>query len=345
MSLPKYVHKKTAKGRTYYYFDTGSGLSRLPHIRDAKFPKALQNAKAQRTKKQGPEGVKTFDWLCKLYERSPEWRKLADASKNLYALHLGYANSNFRNREGLSWPLAIISAEQVVAIRDKYAGKPGTANGILKAVGSLYAWASKTGRKYVKENIAAGIERLEEGEHEPWPEWLVQEALNDPKIRLPVALLYFLGQRIGDTVRMGPQNIVRGVMHMTQQKTGTALKITVHTRLAQIIEEDAPKGAMVFLLGERGKPISAPGLRARIQKWAKGRGQSVVPHGLRKNAVNALLEAGCTSAEVSAVTGQSIQMIEHYAKQRDKGHLAGSAILKFEARDKTGTGGERENRS
>jgi integrase len=347
-----YVHPKKAKGRTYYYFDTGARdergkriLSRLPDIRDPKFPREYQNAKAQRTKHKGAEGTKTFDWLCKLYERSPDYRNLAEASKLLYARHLQYANENFRTADGRSWPLHIITAEQTVAIRDKFADRPGTANAILKALGALYAWALKPGRKYVRENITSGVDRLEQGEHQSWPEWLVEEALADKSIRLPVALLYFLGQRIGDTVRMGPQNIVRGVMHITQQKTGTSLRIAVHSRLAEIIEQDAPKGAMVFLMGERGKPLSAAGLRARIQKWAADRGHKVVPHGLRKSAVNALLAAGCSSAEVSAITGQTMQMIEHYAKERDREDLGRSAILKFEARNKSRTGGERENRS
>jgi len=350
--LPKYVHKKVAKGRTYYYFDTGARdgrgnrvLSRLPDIRDPRFGTALQAANGQRTKQSGPENVKSFDWLCRLYERSPEWRGLSEASKNLYALHLGYANANFRSANGRSWPLAIITAEHAVAIRDKYADRPGTANAILKALGSLYSWALKPGRKYVKESIVTGVDQLPTGEHEPWELWLIEEALSDPSVRLPVALLYFLGQRIGDTVRMGPQNNVRGVMHVTQQKTGTQLRITAHRRLAQIIEEDAPKGAMLYLLNERGKPMTEPALRARLQKWARARGCEIVPHGLRKSAVNALLEAGCSAAEVSAITGQSMQMIEHYAKKRDRGHLASSAILKFEARDKAGTGSERANRS
>jgi integrase len=350
--LPKYVHKKTAKGRTYYYFDTGARdekgnriLSRLPDIRSPKFGTALQAANGQRTKHKGAENVKSFDWLCRLYERSPEWKRLSASSKALYALHLGYANANFRSSDGRSWPLSIIAAEHAVAIRDKHADRPGTANAILKALGSLYAWAMKPGRRYVKENIAAGIEHLETGEHEPWPEWLIEEALSDPQVRLPVALLYFVGQRIGDTVRMGPQNVVRGVMQVTQQKTGTSLRIPLHSALAAIIEADAPKGAMLFLINERNKPMTEPALRARLQKWAKARGQDIVPHGLRKNAVNALLESGCSAAEVSAITGQSMQMIEHYAKARDRGHLASSAILKFEARDKTGTGGELENGS
>ena len=347
-----YVHKKSAKGKTYYYFDTGARdekgrriLSRLPDVRSPKFAGAYQAAQAQRTKKTGAEGTKTFAWLCKLYERSPEYRKLANGSKAIYSRHLGYADANFRTADGRSWPLAIITAEHAVALRDKFAEKVGTANAILKSLGALYAWAGKPGRRYVKESIVAGVEPLEGGELEPWPEWLIEAALNDEAIRLPVALLYFLGQRIGDTVKFGPQMVVNGVLTLTQQKTGTTLRIPIHERLAEIIEADAPKGALLFLINERHKPMTASGLRKRIQKWATGHTQAVVPHGLRKNAVNALLEAGCSTAEVSAITGQTLQTIEHYAKQRDRAHLAGSAILKFEARNKSRTGGERENRS
>jgi integrase len=345
-----YVHPKKAKGKTYYYFDTGARqpngkriLSRLPDIRDPKFPQAYQNAKAQRTKAKGAEGVKSFDWLCRLYERSPEFKKLAESSKQLYLLHLGYANANFRSGDGRSWPLSIITAEQVIALRDKYADKPGTANAIMKALGALYKWAGKPGRRYVKESIVEGVDRLEMGEHEPWPEWLVEQALNDKEVRLPVGLLYFIGQRIGDTVRMGPQNLVRGAIHVVQQKTGTKLTIPVNSRLARIIEEDAPKGAMLFMLNERGKPMKEQALRLRLQKWARTRGVDVVPHGLRKNAVNALLGASCTVAEVSAITGQSLQMIEHYAKQRDRADLAESAVIKMEARNKRETKGGLEN--
>lgn len=346
-----YVHKKVAKGKTYYYFNVGvddSGnrvLKRLPDVRSPKFASAYQAAKGQRTKGGGSEGANDFDWLCRVYEKSPEFRKLAEASKQLYTRHLGYANADFRNKAGRSAPLSVLSAEHVIILRDKYAHAPGTANAILKAVGALYAWARKPGRGYVKANITEGVDHIEGGEHEPWPEWLVEEALNDPAVRLPVALLYFLGQRIGDTVKLGPQNVVRGAVVVTQQKTDTTLTIPVHSRLAEIIEADAPKGAMVFLVGERGKPLSAPGVRARIQKWAKARGQEIVPHGLRKNAVNSLLDAECSVAEVSAITGQSLQMVEHYAKKRDRRHLGRSAILKFEALDKSGTKNERANRS
>ena len=53
-------------------------------------------------------------------------------------------------------------------------------------------------------------------------------------------------------------------------------------------------------------------------------------HGLRKNAVNMLLEAGCTEAEVSAIVEMSEQMVRHYARDVNKRRLARSAMRKLE---------------
>ena len=61
-------------------------------------------------------------------------------------------------------------------------------------------------------------------------------------------------------------------------------------------------------------------------------------HGLRKSAVVFLLEAGCTDAEVAAITGQSRQMIEHYSRQVNQKKLAARAILKWETAASDGWG-------
>lgn len=338
---PLYVHKKVAKGKTYYYFDTGERtengariLKRLPDIRAHGFAAAYQAAKAMRTRHGSDNAPKSFDWLVKLFERSTEFRQLAPKSQASYSRHLGYANENFRNKHGRSAPLALLTAEHVISLRDKFGETPGKANATIRSIGALYHWAKKPGRRYVRENIASEVELLEGGEHKAWPQELINMALDDPAIRLPVAMLYFLGQRIGDTAKLGRSNLANGVISLTQQKTGLSLKIPVHSTLAKIIEEDVPKDQLMFLLAEKGTPVTESGLRQRIQKWASGRGYKIVPHGLRRNAVNALLGAGCSTAEVSAITGQSLQMIEHYAKERDRDDLGRSAILKFERRNK-----------
>jgi hypothetical protein len=54
-------------------------------------------------------------------------------------------------------------------------------------------------------------------------------------------------------------------------------------------------------------------------------------HGLRKSAVVFLLEAGCSDADVSAITGQSRRMVEHDARQVNQKKLAAAAVLKWES--------------
>jgi hypothetical protein len=67
-----------------------------------------------------------------------------------------------------------------------------------------------------------------------------------------------------------------------------------------------------------------------IRDMSELRSKRLVIHGLRKSAVVFLLEAGCTDAEVSAITG----LAEHYAKQVNHRRLAAAAILKWEAAER-----------
>ncbi|GEM_PF-3776598 len=68
--------------------------------------------------------------------------------------------------------------------------------------------------------------------------------------------------------------------------------------------------------------------RPRMQSLKDG---GCVFHGLRKSTVAFLLEAGCSDAEVSSITSQSRQMVEHYARQVNQRKLAAAAVLKWEA--------------
>ena len=53
-------------------------------------------------------------------------------------------------------------------------------------------------------------------------------------------------------------------------------------------------------------------------------------HGLRKNAVNILLEVGCTEDQVGAIVGMSPAMVRHYSKEVSKFRLARSAMRLLE---------------
>jgi hypothetical protein len=80
--------------------------------------------------------------------------------------------------------------------------------------------------------------------------------------------------------------------------------------------------------------INEMGLRRRMQTFTRKLGVETVPHGLRKNAVNVLLEAGCTVPEVAAITGQTHAIVEKYAAKVNRRKLGQSAIVKLEAHRK-----------
>jgi integrase len=174
------------------------------------------------------------------------------------------------------------------------------------------------------------VELFDETPHEPWPEWLLEQALADEQVRLPVALLYYTAQRIGDVCRMRWSDIRDGAIAVTQQKTGKSLAIPFHAELAKLLSS-APKEGLT-ILSANGRKRSEKALRDKLQAWAAERGQKIVPHGLRKNAVIALLGCGCSVAETAAISGQTLQMVEHYAKNRDQAKLAGAAVLRWEGK-------------
>jgi hypothetical protein len=55
---------------------------------------------------------------------------------------------------------------------------------------------------------------------------------------------------------------------------------------------------------------------------------SLVFHGLRKSVAVKLAGLGCTNAEIAALTGQTWQIVEYYAKGVDQKRLALSAMRK-----------------
>jgi integrase len=329
MKLPKHVRPKTAKGRTYYYFDTGTKvagkavLKRLPDIRDPDFGRMLAAAQSGRTKRATVKGILTIAGLADLYERSPEFRGLAATTRRSYESNLDKA----RKRLGIA-PANELTPADVRLVHDEMADQTGAANQFVRVLGSLYSWGRKRGHASVKPT--EGVELFDETPHEPWPEWLLEEALRDEAVQLPVALLYYTAQRIGDVCRMRWSDVRDGTITVRQGKTGKLLAIPFHAELAKILAR-TPRDALT-ILHHNGRKFREAGLRERLQEWAMARGQSIVPHGLRKNAVIALLECGCSVAETSAISGQTLQVVEHYAKQRNQARLASAAILRWEGK-------------
>lgn len=323
-------------GRDWHaYFDTGNkadgkrvytplGLWGSPGFFDR-----YATLQGHRSRKQAIAGQMTVKALVQAYERSAAWSALAEGTKRNY----GYT---FRHI--LAWlgdfPIDDVTRKDVRdVLADRIEGN-GTRNMFVKVLGALYKWARSEEMTDVEP--CNGVELYRGGEHEPWPADLLDSMLQTPDagIRLAGSLLYYTGQRIGDVCRLRWDALHGGTCCVSQQKTGKELVIPLHRDLARELA-NTPKRGLTILADEAGRPLKVSKLRYDLQQWAAERGHKVVPHGLRKNAVNALLEAGCSVAEVASITGQSYGMVEHYSKRVNQKALAEAAIIKMEKRDKS----------
>lgn len=327
-----YVKRVKARGRYYYYFDTGATkdgkpvYQRLPDPSSREFGGVYAALLGHRTRRQSVAEIVTVKKLIDLYEKSQVFAKLSDSTRKTYSIHLRKVEHEMGNA-----PAAKVEPKDITRMMDKMADRPGAANLVLGVVGALYRWARK--RHHVPSTVdpTRDVETLEMGEHSPWPEPVLRAALasDNARVRLATHLLYYTAQRIGDVVQMRWTDIRDGVLYMDQQKTGKSLRIPLHRDLAAALAA-TPRRALTILTTVEGRSISAQPIRKALKAHCAAFGLDLVPHGLRKNAVIALLEAGCSIAETASISGQTFQMVEHYAKLRDQGKLASAAVLKWE---------------
>lgn len=333
-TLP-YVKYVKARGRDYWYFDTGvlsdAGkpiYKRLPHLKDPSFGASYASFVAGRTRRANIADYMTVEKLVDLFENSPQFKALAAGSRKNYSIHL----RKIKALVGKA-PVNELEPRDITRMMDELSKTPGTANMILSVTGALYKWGRQRHHVARHVNPVQDIKPFELGSHEPWPDNVLQDALasKDDRVRLSAHLLYYTAQRIGDVCRMRWSDIKGNSITVLQDKTDKPLDIFLHSALAAELAR-TPRRGMTILTNWKGAPIGDQRIRMALKEHCAAYGLNLVPHGIRKNAVIALLEAGCTVAETASVSGQSFNMVEYYAKLRDQKWLSSAAILKWETK-------------
>ena len=146
--------------------------------------------------------------------------------------------------------------------------------------------------------------------------------------RLTYDLLLFTTQRGGDAVNIKRSDIVAGILHLTQQKTGTKLLIPIHPALERSIRAASSNG--IFVLSDTaGRPIQRRTLTGIVRRAAKSAGlpADCVAHGLRKSGMRLLAENGASENQLAAVSGhKSMAEVQRYTKAADQAGLARAAM-------------------
>lgn len=360
LPLPEHIHCTMWRGKTRYSYFPFRGTPRagkrvfLPGspYRDDASPNPDWWEAYRRAAE--PESIThrpgTFGALIAAYKASPEWKQRSPRTIKEAERHLAYIAAKWA-------PLLVdgVEPKHVISLRDTRAETPADANNLIRSLSALLGWASLRGWR--RDNPCSRVPKLKIGEG--WSPWS-WEAIDhfkthaQPRMWQAAALALYTGQRLSDVVAMRWSDIDKGLISVVQGKTGKKLWIPIHKELQLLLDAikshatAAPESKVIdltvadatILTSSRGGAWTVDGFKA---SWADElnrevmktlRDQRLVFHGLRKSAVVFLLEAGCTDAETAAITGQSRDMVEHYAKQVNQRRLAAAAILKWETADK-----------
>lgn len=327
----KYVKFVRSKGEVYGYFDTGkkdaSGkrqYARLGKPSSVGFQDSYYVMMGHRSRRE--QTPNTVADLADKFEASAEFERLSAGTRKFYHILLKHVREHLGQ-----FPIRDVKRKHVAEVVNNRLGeRNGTRNGFLAVYGVLHSYAQSLD---LVETISPTkhLKPFKTGEHEPWPEPILKAGLSaeHDRTRLAISLLYYTGARIGDAVRFRWNDIRDGVISFTQQKTGKSMDVPLHTKLAAELAR-TPKRGITIITNQDGAAMTDQVIRRELKAFTAKHGAVLVPHGLRKNAVNALLEAGCTDYEVQAITGQSLQMIAHYARKVNTKKLGQAAILKLE---------------
>lgn len=335
--LPKYAYRSAARGKEYFYFQRHKGTPRkgpwirLPHPADPAFWDAYYAALGERIVVVHQRG--SFAALITEFKSSPEWTALSASTKRDYARYLELIAKLWGDI-----PVANLTSKAALALRDKFQAKPATANATLRALSSLISWSIPRG--YRDDNPVRSVKKLKTASKDTggWRAWH-PEQIDIAEAKLPrplwwaVAVAVYTGQRQHDCMKMLRAKLKNGTITVKQEKTRLELEIPIHPRLQRVLDE-IPATSTHLLVNSHGRPWTQDGFRSSFYKAILEIPElaGLQFHGLRKSAVEFLLEAGCTDAEVESITGQSRQTIAHYAKRVNRTKLAKVAMDKWQSR-------------
>jgi hypothetical protein len=229
--------------------------------------------------------------------------------------------------------LTSVDAQKAI---DEYRNTPAAARYFRAVLSRVIKWGIPRG--YATFNPITNTEKIEgDGTYSPWPSWAFELFFEHarPDLHLPVFSGLFTGQRSVDVMKMRRPMQDAAEMPLVAQKTSDLIPVQIHSEYRAIIKASKADHVMLHVRAD-GEAWTLAGFKTAWQRqmnknaFKRFRDERLVFHGLRKNAVNMLLEVGCSEAQVGAIVGMSPQMVAHYAKAVSKFRLARGAMKVLE---------------
>ena len=301
--LPYVNEYRDVRGKLRRYFRKGHQrvpLSGLPGSDE--FMAAYQAALAGVETKPAAISAKpgTVSAAIVGYYRSQAFQECAESTKQMRRRILErFRDDNGKNR------LHLLEQRHIIKLLGQL--KSYARRNWLKTLRAFLEFAVAEG--FLSNNPATGIKTKvpkSDGIHTWSEEEVAQFETYWPigsKPRLAMAISLYTALRLSDAIRIGPQHIRHGVLHVTQRKTGARLQLPVRPELRAIID-GTQVGNLTFLVNKHGAPYTDNYFVHEFRKWCNEAGlPNCSYHGLRKTCATRLANAGARAHGIAAVTG------------------------------------------
>lgn len=313
------------QGKVYYYYrPTGKRLPDDRKERDAK----VAALNIERSKKPEQEQAGTFGELITRYKSSPKWAALAVKTRESYSAHLDTIRKAWGENAVKS-----LTAAHVEQMQTKLSATPRKADYVVSVLRALLSYGVKQG--FRPDNPARKPGTLAQPvARKAWTDAdFARFCASAPaEIVLAAQVALYTGQRLGDLTAMLWSDYDGAHINVVQSKTGAELSIPAIGALRALLDpirrDDGP-----ILRTMTGRPWTAQHLKHKAGAAIKAAGLTgLVFHGLRHTAAVKLAEAGCSAAEIQAITGhKGLAMVQHYTKKANQKKLGSSAMARLEA--------------
>lgn len=336
-----YVVEK--KGKLYYrkqWTENGKrkeSYTALPGDEDsAEFDRVYWAIRSGRAPQMQRKVKTSWEELIAQYKDSTWYRKLKPGTRRKYDPVL----SDILEKNGPK-DVRKMDRSQVRAIHGKYADTPRQADLNVQVIRRLINFAIKE-MEWMDRNPASGIELFgPQTSWKPWPEE-AQKAYRNACASLEdeIALTFYMlgvgtGQRPDDCCMMKWDQYDGEFIEVMQEKTGELLWVACPQELRGYLNQ-LPKRGDYILAKNLRHPLGYDAVYKRFsaaREKAKKTCAGFVPHGWRFTAAVALAEAGCSDAQIQAVTGhRTLEMVQKYRARANQKELSRQAQAKRDGR-------------
>lgn len=147
--------------------------------------------------------------------------------------------------------------------------------------------------------------------------------------RLAMELMLWTGQRRGDAIKLGPDDVRDNKIDVAISKTGKALRLSIAPQLQAAIDA-MPVGPNTkrYLINSYGKPYTNAGFGNKMRDWCEEAGlPQCTAHGLRKAMMRRMAERGMANRTLKSVSGHTRdEEVSIYTEGADQAQLAEEAI-------------------